>query len=594
MGQLDKKINILTVWGIGTLIGFTILMGACTTGQRITMAEKTGQPNIRQPFKSEQRDTTKRIKLPQQIKYKDNSGSEQVLSADLDTVTGEYFINQQLSEITVTAASKSVAERNGKISIDFIVTVPKDMMQQDWRLVVNPVLDNMGERRKLDSLQIAGFENYYYNLRRQRGRARSAKYQQKVRNRELGTTGWMDPDKKNTMLAMTPDGVYDQVMDSYNNKAGTKVDTVMNKDGDYIFYYPQQIKTDNMATHLKVWFETYLVNQGDNIYRLDTSDTLHFYISSFLQFLDHTPRYVRKTIQRRVTDKMSANIQFKVGKSELVDTLGNNREETERIMAKLEEIYNGNEFLIDSVTISAYASPEGGLAANRNLAQRRGLEIVEYLKKIDTRLILPEEDAVRTRTEGEDWNRLREAIYKEPHVVNAVEILKIIDTEKDLDKREQRIRREYPTDYNYIRENLYPQLRAVDFVFHLARRNMVEEVMFTDEIDTDYADAIELMKKRQYKQAMPKLLEYRDWNTAVCYMSLGYNNMALQILSEQPESADQLYLMAILHARENRTEQAVQAYMKSCELDESKIMRGELDPEIAELIKAYNLNAGYY
>ena len=30
--------------------------------------------------------------------------------------------------------------------------------------------------------------------------------------------------------------------------------------------------------------------------------------------------------------------------------------------------------------------------------------------------------------------------------------------------------------------------------------------------------------------------------------------------------------------------------MKSCEMDASKIMRGELDPEIADLIKAYRLH----
>ena len=90
---------------------------------------------------------------------------------------------------------------------------------------------------------------------------------------------------------------------------------------------------------------------------------------------------------------------------------------------------------------------------------------------------------------------------------------------------------------------------------------------------------------------MPKLLEYRDMNTALCYMSLGYNKTAITILDEQPLSADREYLKAILYARRGDIAKAVEFYMKSCEMDGSKIMRGTLDPEIADIIKAYNLYA---
>ena len=99
------------------------------------------------------------------------------------------------------------------------------------------------------------------------------------------------------------------------------------------------------------------------------------------------------------------------------------------------------------------------------------------------------------------------------------------------------------------------------------------------------------MQQRKYKEAMPKLLEYRDLNTALCYMSLGYNKTAIQILDEQVETADREYLKAILYAREGDIQKAVQLYMKSCEMDDSKIMRGTLDPEIADIIKAYGLHA---
>ena len=204
--------------------------------------------------------------------------------------------------------------------------------------------------------------------------------------------------------------------------------------------------------------------------------------------------------------------------------------------------------------------------------------------------MLPDENRIITLNGAEDWQKLRKLVHESPYIIHAPQIISIIDTQRSEDERELMIRNMYPADYQRMREQMYPKLRAVEFTFHLARRNMVEDVMFTDEIDTEYAKAVELMKNRKYKEAMPKLLEYRDLNTALCYMSLGYNKTAITILDEQAETADREYLKAILYAREGQTEKALQLYMKSCEMDASKIMRGELDPEIADLIKAYRLH----
>ena len=210
---------------------------------------------------------------------------------------------------------------------------------------------------------------------------------------------------------------------------------------------------------------------------------------------------------------------------------------------------------------------------------------------MDTYHVLPDYEQIIADNTAEDWKKLRELIMQSPYVQHAEQIAHIIDTQPDADWRETQIRNAYPADYQYIRDHIYPQLRAVEFTFCLARRNMVEDVMFTDEIDTAYAEAVELMQQRKYKEAMPKLLEYRDLNTALCYMSLGYNKTAIQILDEQVETADREYLKAILYAREGDIQKAVQLYMKSCEMDDSKIMRGTLDPEIADIIKAYGLHA---
>ena len=172
--------------------------------------------------------------------------------------------------------------------------------------------------------------------------------------------------------------------------------------------------------------------------------------------------------------------------------------------------------------------------------------------------------------------------------------MEVIQNTEDPDQREFKIREEYPEDYEVIRNELYPMLRAVDFVFYLSRRGMVEDVVYTNVIDTAYANALKLMDRRKYKEAMPKLLEYQDWNTAICYMSLGYNDTAIKIFEKQKQSADRDYMLAILYSRVGKIEKAVETFMSCCKEDESKIDRGELDPEISRLMDKYNLRDRLY
>ena len=572
---------------------------SCNTGQRIGWAERKQQNNIRLPFRTEQKQNQVKPELPQHVTYKDEGGQLQtVMVAEYDSLTGKHeIIGGQLSEVVVTALAKSVPERGGKVNIDFIVSVPERLMKRDWRMVICPVLDNAGKLRQLDSLEITGYENYSYNVRRQRQLDREMRGFKRAKARMHERMAWADPSLHGSSAADVF-GTQPQTRRIINGAAsldeeGMRLDTVMTHGDDYVYYYTQQIDTRDMATHLRVWFDSYIVNCGDDVFPLLASDTVDFYISSFLQFMDKTPRYIRQTIQRRVTDKMSANIQFPVGQAVLVDTLAGNRSELDSVRARLERIYADNIFVVDSVSISAYASPEGSLSSNRSLAARRGQTLVGILKDMDIHNVLPDDDGIRVRTDAENWSGLRSQVLASPYITNAEAIARTIDTERDLDRREALIRSSWPADYDYMRNHIYPSLRAVDFVFHLARRGMVEDVMFTDEIDTEYAQAIELMNQRRYKEAMPKLLEYTDFNTAICYMSLGYNGTALKILESLEPTADNIYLQAIIHAREGRTDKAIQLYLQSCAMDSSKVMRGELDPEMADLIKAYDLHASF-
>lgn len=78
------------------------------------------------------------------------------MDSEKDEKTGEDIPAMTLGEVTVTAKSKTVPERNGIISIPFVVTVPEDYAQKDWRITISPILDNDGIRHTLKPISIAG------------------------------------------------------------------------------------------------------------------------------------------------------------------------------------------------------------------------------------------------------------------------------------------------------------------------------------------------------------------------------------------------------------------------------------------------------
>ena len=158
------------------------------------------------------------------------------------------------------------------------------------------------------------------------------------------------------------------------------------------------------------------------------------------------------------------------------------------------------------------------------------------------------------------------------------------------DIREHALRK-YPEDYRRIREKHYPLLRGVEFLFHLHRRDMIQDTVVMPVIDSTYMAAVRMIEDRRYKQALALLDEHypADYNTAVCLMSLGYDARALEIMREQRDTSDRNYLLAILYSRLGRKEDAVKSYVRSCDQDAGKIWRGRLDPEINTLIETYNL-----
>lgn len=92
------------------------------------------------------------IELPFQEKSKIGTGSatisEEVSYINPEEIREDSQTNkstnlsdvQLLSEVVVTAKSRFTPERNGRVSVDFILRVPKEVLSENWRVTLSPKL----------------------------------------------------------------------------------------------------------------------------------------------------------------------------------------------------------------------------------------------------------------------------------------------------------------------------------------------------------------------------------------------------------------------------------------------------------------------
>lgn len=576
------------------VVSLLLMVGCNTRYQLDRIHDRQGIVNVRQPLRSEKKEQADSTDIPKEIKYKDKDGKEiNILSGEKDG--DDYLYSVQLQGVEVVAKSKTLPERNGMVTISFIVMVPQEYLQSGWRIKVEPSLDNNGDVKALQPVVVTGSEFKYISDRKRFYQDKNMKsdiaLERRLLERRNKRSVYRYKDNKEVDSLKNILSNWQEWRDGFYAH-DWRLDSVIQKKENFEYYYNQDFPSEDMEKKLKLSFVATVEDLDGQSYPLPAGDTLNYFISSMMQFLDRTPRYVRHTIYRKATENASCIVNFPVGSTEVIDTLGSNKEELGRVASKMREINEGNEFVIDSIILKAGCSPEGGYAANKLLAAGRAASLHSYLAPVlGTNAEAVE--LVKEQPQAENWEKLT-ALIKEKELPNKDGVLEVIQNTEDPDQREFKIREEYPEDYEVIRNELYPMLRAVDFVFYLSRRGMVEDVVYTNVIDTAYANALKLMDRRKYKEAMPKLLEYQDWNTAICYMSLGYNDTAIKIFEKQKQSADRDYMLAILYSRVGKIEKAVETFMSCCKEDESKIDRGELDPEISRLMDKYNLRDRLY
>ena len=497
---------------------------------------------------------------PQVVKLQRDSNTFYL--APVDTLAdGERVMALQIEQVTVVAKMRSIPERNGRVVLDFIVTLPRQLLGKSRSVVITPILHKPDESVALEDLVIRGGR---FSLLQERDYWQYETYVERFRPDTVGREAAFNRFVK------------------FPYPEDARLDSLVEGRSTVTYYYSQAVKTDETSKKMLITLQGQALAVDDSAYRLPPSDTLSYVVSSMLSFVDTVPRYRIKVIDKFVTVKDRNYIQFFVGDTRVVDTLGDNRRQLDKITGLMRQIVEQQEFYVDTITLTAASSPEGAYAFNERLSQGRAAALKRYLvrrygRSIDTMLTV--------RWVAEDWAELTTRIRTDREIVNRDAILELIAAEKIPDRREQAIRQRFLKDYAYIRSVIYPQLRAVNFRYSLRRKGMVKDTIHTTELDTTYARGVELLQKRKYAKALYVLNDYNDRNTVVAHLSLDHNERAMELLATMPKDAVTEYLRAIACSRLGRKAEGREHFLEACRLDGRMEYRGNLDPEIAELLK---------
>ncbi|MCQ2183160.1 MAG: hypothetical protein MJY89_07155 [Bacteroidales bacterium] len=582
----------------------------------------------------------------------DFEGRQVIIMKAVKDENGDMVATEELDAAYVTARFRNVAERLGKVNLEFQIRVPEMMQDSDWQLRFYPRMAILGDTVKLSPVYITG-ANY------RKAQLRGYEQYQRFLDRIISdSTKFINVNlleifiKRNIpqLYAFKTDSTYvsdetfasiygvteQEAIDHYTDKLSkdanerrksrrqtmfrkyvkapieteVRLDTVIVADnGDFIYNYVQTINTRPKLRKVDILLGGEIFQQSTLLYTIPETEPLTFYISSLSAFVDPTERYMTKIIERRVDASTACYVAFKVADAAIDEELGHNREEMGRIKENLASLVQNETFDLDSIVVTASSSPEGSVKYNAALTQERSESVCRYFDSfvkayrdsLDAEKGLsyyfdggpaPEEKAIDikfiAKNANENWSML-DILIVQDSTLTFDQKREYIDICEIENLDDREHHLQKTSYYRYLRESLYPRLRVVKFDFHLHRKGMVKDTVHTTVIDENYMAGVQAIKDRDYETAITILRPYNDYNAAIAFCAMGYDASALAILEAQERTDRVNYMLAILYARKGRDQEAVQCYLQSCQQNQSYIHRGNLDPEISALIERYDI-----
>ena len=224
--------------------------------------------------------------------------------------------------------------------------------------------------------------------------------------------------------------------------------------------------------------------------------------------------------QRVIQELTEADIKFLIQSAELRSAETKN-ESVKNLQAAIKDAKDSEKKEISKIEVAGYASPDGGLSLNENLAKNRQAAAANFLKK-DLK-----KNKVNTSIESsitaEDWEGFRKAM-ENSNMQDKDLVLRVLSMYSDPEEREAQIKN-LSSVYGTIADEILPALRrsrmilttdligkSDDEIREIAKNDpsqlSVEELLYAATLTGDKAEKLKL-----YKQAADQYNDYRAWNS---------------------------------------------------------------------------------
>ena len=419
----------------------------------------------------------------------------------------------------LTPENTKIRKVDQNVEVSFDVTV--DKLKPNYKVVISPVLCNGTNRQALDETVVTGKRRSLYE----------------TRNRETADKGTAIARKELPATiryrAIVP---YRDWMSSVSLAVGQTVTGCCS----------EETRADRILAADKYSLE-----------------------NPFLHPVEDYPN--RYDILFNERDKGTSVVQFKVGSHMIDMNIPGNKELLNAVGKAFRLILDDPNASLKQIVIAGYASPEGSLAFNTALAQKRAESFKNYLQH---NLDMPQDDKLFELYNGrEDWDGLRRLVAASDMEYRQ-EVLDIIDS-YTIEQEERKTKLKQLAGgkpYAYMLESFYPSLRNAGYlqVYYDIDRTASIATAVTDEngrttwIDPDSPEnigvtlinkAMKHMTAGDYETALKELETQRDNPAAqnyigVCFMMKGDYDQAETFLRKAEKNGDQYAPINLEHIRQ--------------------------------------------
>lgn len=272
-----------------------------------------------------------------------------------------------------------------------------------------------------------------------------------------------------------------------------------------------------------------------------TSDSIGVGVitTPYLMMNDDKPLLGKDKFKRVTEHQERAVIHYlvnssRVRPSELRD------DDIEELEAFLDSTSESEDLELKGLDLISYASPEGELSRNEDLAEERASSAQDYFEKalgkadIDDK----EDGFYDPQPQGEDWEGFKKAMQKSD-IEDKELILRVLEQYGDTKKREKEIRNMAET-YNVIKKKILPDLRRSQMLLQYEVIGKTdEELKKLARSNPDTLRKEELMKAAAlYEDPDDKLRVYKEVEKRFPDDWRGPNNVGyVQMMKNKPEEA---------------------------------------------------------